>query len=253
LQARDLCVRFGGLRALSNVTFAVASSELVGIIGPNGAGKTTLSHVLSGIVAPECGRLSFDGVDLTGRAPHQFCWRGIARTFQTPRVFRALTVLENVTFGARFLHRRPRGHGRRSRVAGIDELARATLARVGMTGDAGLPAGALPAGRQRLLEIAMALAARPRLLLLDEVAAGLTEREREHVAGLIRGIQRELRVAVIWIEHAVGTLMRAVDRMMVLDHGELIADGAPATVAADPRVMDAYLDRHGADLPRADP
>ena len=109
MQARDLCVRFGGLRALSNVTFEVAPSELVGIIGPNGAGKTTLFHVLSGIVAPASGRLSFDGVDLTGRAPHQFCWRGIARTFQTPRVFRALTVLENVTFGARFLHRRRRG------------------------------------------------------------------------------------------------------------------------------------------------
>jgi branched-chain amino acid transport system ATP-binding protein len=156
-------------------------------------------------------------------------------------VFRALTVLENVTFAARFLHRRQRGPGRHSRVAGIDELARATLARVGMTGDAGLPAGALPAARQRLLEIAMALAQRPRLLLLDEVAAGLTERETEHVAALIRGIQRELRVAVIWIEHAVGPLMRAVDRMMVLDGGELIADGAPAAVAADPRVMDAYV------------
>jgi branched-chain amino acid transport system ATP-binding protein len=241
LQARDLCVRFGGRLALSNVTFAVASSELVGIIGPNGAGKTTLSHVLSGIVAPESGRLSFDGVDLTGRAPHLFCWRGIARTFQAPRVFRALTVLENVTFGARFLHRRQPGPGRRSPVAGIDELARATLARVGMTGDAALLAGALPAARQRLLEIAMALAARPRLLLLDEVAAGLTERETEHVAGLIRGIQRELRVAVIWIEHSAGTLVRAVDRMMVLDGGELIADGAPATVAADPRVMGAYV------------
>ena len=116
MQARDLCVRFGGLRALSNVTFAVSPSELVGIIGPNGAGKTTLFHVLSGIVAPASGRLSFDGDDLTGRAPHQFCWRGIARTFQTPRVFRALTVLENVTFGARFPSPAAarRGHGRRA-------------------------------------------------------------------------------------------------------------------------------------------
>lgn len=241
MQARDLCVRFGGLRALSNVTFAVAPSELVGIIGPNGAGKTTLFHVLSGIVAPASGRLSFAGHDLTGRAPHQFCWRGIARTFQTPRVFPALTVLENVTFGARFLHRRHRRAATGKRAAGLDELARAALARVEMTGDASLRAGALPPARQRLLEIAMALATSPRLVLLDEVAAGLTESEADHVAGLIRGIQRELGIAVIWIEHAVGTLMRAVDRMMVLDYGELIADGAPAAVAADRRVIDAYL------------
>ena len=241
MQARDLCVRFGGLRALSNVTFAVAPSELVGIIGPNGAGKTTLFHVLSGIVAPASGRLSFAGHDLTGRAPHQFCWRGIARTFQTPRVFPALTVLENVAFGARFLHRRQRHAVAGTHAARLDEAARAALARVEMTGDASLSAGALPPARQRLLEIAMALATNPRLLLLDEVVAGLTESEAAEVAGLIRGIQRELGVAVIWIEHAVGTLMRAVDRMMVLDYGELIADGAPAAVAADRRVIDAYL------------
>ncbi len=241
MQARDLCVRFGGLRALSNVTFAVAPSELVGIIGPNGAGKTTLFHVLSGIVAPASGRLSFAGHDLTGRAPHQFCWRGIARTFQTPRVFPALTVLENVAFGARFLHRRQRRAIAGTRAARLDEAARAALARVEMTGDASLSAGALPPARQRLLEIAMALATNPRLLLLDEVVAGLTESEAAEVARLIRGIQRELGVAVIWIEHAVGTLMRAVDRMMVLDYGELIADGAPAAVAADRRVIDAYL------------
>ena len=241
MQARDLSVRFGGLRALSNVTFAVAPSELVGIIGPNGAGKTTLFHVLSGIVTPASGRLSFNGVDLTGRAPHQFCWRGIARTFQTPRVFRAMSVLENVTFGARFLHRREGRDRGRPHAAVLAEQARAALARLEMLGEAQTAAGALPPARQRLLEIAMALATNPRLILLDEVAAGLTESEADRVAGLIRAIQRELGIAVIWIEHAVGTLMRAVDRMMVLDYGELIADGAPAVVAADPRVVDAYL------------
>jgi branched-chain amino acid transport system ATP-binding protein len=236
-------VRFGGLRALTNVTFRVRRAELVGIIGPNGAGKTTLFHALSGIVTPTSGRLLFDGVDLTGHPPHQFCWRGIARTFQTPRLFRAMTVLDNVMFGVRFLHRR------RVRAREVEAGARAALARVELSGDAGTLAGALPPARQRLLELAMALGTSPRLLLLDEVAAGLTEAEAAHTAGLIRQIQRDLSIAIIWIEHAVGILMRAVDRVMVLDYGELIADGAPAAVAADRRVIDAYLGAEGEALP----
>jgi branched-chain amino acid transport system ATP-binding protein len=246
---RGLSVRFGGLRALTDVTFRVGRCELVGIMGPNGAGKTTLFHVLSGIVLPTTGRLMFDGSDLTGRAPHQFCRRGVARTFQTPRVFRAMTVLENVMFGLRFARRaRAPASLVSSRAHGVarDVAARAALARVGMLDDAPLLAGALPPARQRRLEIAMALATSPRLLLLDEVAAGLTEAEADHTASLIRGIQRELSIAVIWIEHAVGVLMRAVDRMLVLDYGELIADGAPAAVAADRRVIDAYLGAEGA-------
>jgi branched-chain amino acid transport system ATP-binding protein len=237
VSAREVGVRFGGLRALGSLTFAIAPGELLGIIGPNGAGKTTLFHVMSGVVAPTQGRLHIDGVDLTGRAPQIFCRRGVARTFQTPRVFRASTALDNVAFGVRFARRPPDG------VAGGDPNARARgwLERVGLGAFADTLAGALPPARQRLLEIAMALGTGPRLLLLDEVAAGLTDTEADRVAALVRALHAELGLAIVWIEHAVGRLMRTVDRMLVLDHGDLIADGAPQAVAADKRVIDAYL------------
>ena len=232
VSAREVGVRFGGLQALGSLTFSIAPGELLGIIGPNGAGKTTLFHVMSGVVAPTQGRLHVDGADLTGRAPQIFCRRGVARTFQTPRVFRASSALDNVAFGVRFA-RRHRGD-----VAG---RARALLERVDLGAFIDTPAGALPPARQRMLEIAMALGTGPRLLLLDEVAAGLTDAEADRVAALVRALHAELGIAVAWIEHAVGRLMRTVDRMLVLDHGDLIADGAPAAVAADKRVIDAYL------------
>jgi len=240
LSVRSLGVRFGGLQALANLSFDIAPGELIGIIGPNGAGKTTLFHVMSGVVTPTHGTLHLGGADLTGRAPHVYCRHGVARTFQTPRVFRAASALDNVTFGMRFARRH--GGGRQRADAGArDAQARALLARLDLADAAATPAGALPPARQRMLEIAMALSTSPRLLLLDEVAAGLTDREAERVAALVRGLRDELHIGVIWIEHAVGRLMRTVDRVMVLHHGELIADGAPAGVAADKRVIDAYL------------
>jgi branched-chain amino acid transport system ATP-binding protein len=248
LRVRGLGVRFGGLQALANLSFAIQSAELIGIIGPNGAGKTTLFHAMSGIVTPTHGRLWVDGVDLTGRPPQIYCRRGIARTFQTPRVFRSSTALENVAFGIRFA-RRPGSAPAPAEASAtsakgesnIEEQALSLLQRVDLAGSAQVLAGALPPARQRLLEIAMALGTRPRLLLLDEVAAGLTETEADRTAVIVRELRDELRIAVVWIEHAVGKLMRTVDRMLVLNHGELIADGPPATVAADKRVIDAYL------------
>ena len=235
VSAREVGVRFGGLRALGSLTFTIARGELLGIIGPNGAGKTTLFHVMSGVVAPTQGSLCVNGADLTGRPPQNFCRRGVARTFQTPRVFRASTALDNVAFGMRF--------ARRTGGEKIDilERARALLERVDLAAFADTPAGALPPARQRILEVAVALGTGPRLLLLDEVAAGLTDAEADRVAALVRALHAELGIAVAWIEHAVGRLMRTVDRMLVLDHGDLIADGAPAAVAADKRVIDAYL------------
>jgi branched-chain amino acid transport system ATP-binding protein len=235
VELRGLTVRFGGISALSGVTFRVGPAELMGIIGPNGAGKTTLFNVMSGIVAPTAGMFRVNDVNLTGKRAHVFNRVGVARTFQTARVFRNLTVRENVQFGLRFPWRR----GGRA----IDVMAETNglMARLGLIDQAQIPAGSLPPTRQRLLEIAMALSTNPRLLLLDEVAAGLTQGEAETMASLIRSIRQERNISVIWIEHNVATLMRAVERVIVLHHGEVLADGVPAQVAQDRAVIDAYL------------
>ena len=232
---RDLTLRFGGIAALSGVTFEAGPAELVGIIGPNGAGKTTLFNVMSGVTPPTAGAIRFDGAELVGRPAHVFNRLGIARTFQTARVFRNLTVRENVQFGLRFPWRR--GGRAADPRAETDSL----LARLGMMDQADVTAGSLPPTRQRLLEIAMALATNPRLLLLDEVAAGLTQAEAEAMAAVIQSIRQERKITVIWIEHNVVTLMRTVDRVMVLHQGEVLADGLPNDVARDRAVIDAYL------------
>jgi branched-chain amino acid transport system ATP-binding protein len=241
IELSGLAVRFGGIAALSGVTFTAGPSEFIGIIGPNGAGKTTLFNVMSGMVSPTAGVFRINGVDLAGRRAHVFNRMGIARTFQTARVFRNLPVRENVQFGLRFPWRRG---GRAVNVrAETDDL----LARLGLRDQAHILAGSLPPTRQRLLEIAMALATNPRLLLLDEVAAGLTQSEAETMAALIQALRRERDISVIWIEHNVVTLMRAVERVMVLHHGEVLADGPPAQVAQDRAVIDAYLGEAAAE------
>ena len=176
LVAEGVTVRFGGLVAVDAVDLEVRDRELVGVIGPNGAGKTTFFHALSGVLAPTAGRLRLDGEDLTGRPAHVFATRGIARTFQTPRVFRDMTAEQNVRFGLEFAGR-ARGHPHDA----FDD-ARSILGFLGLEEVAGVPAGALTPARQRLLEIGMALGARPRVLLLDEVAAGLTATEVDATA-----------------------------------------------------------------------
>ena len=234
LEARSVTVRFGGLTAVDGVSAAFAPGELVGIIGPNGAGKTTFFNALSGVQEPSGGELFAGGKRLTGQAPHRYAQQGVARTFQTPRVFAELAVAANIDFGLQFA-----GRGRSGSWLLKDTTSILNL--IGLPQQADLPAAALTPSQQRLLEIGMALATRPRLLLLDEVAAGLTEAEVEAMAQLIRRLRDELDLTVIWIEHAVTTLLRHVERVLVLHQGRKIADGTPSEVVRNAEVIEAYL------------
>ena len=241
LAARSVVVRFGGLTAVDGVDLEIADRTLVGIIGPNGAGKTTFFNALSGLVTPTAGRLFVGGVDLTRKPAHVFARAGIARTFQTPRVFADMTVAESVRFGLEFAGRR-----RRAEHAALGEVPD-ILGFLGLGESAALPARAVTPARQRLLEIGMALATRPRVLLLDEVAAGLTQTEVAGVARLVRRCRDELGLSVVWIEHAVGVLLDAVERVLVLHQGRTLAEGSPSAVARDPGVIEAYLGEGAAE------
>jgi branched-chain amino acid transport system ATP-binding protein len=234
LEARAVTVRFGGLTAVDAVSVAFAAGELVGIIGPNGAGKTTFFDTLSGVTVPTSGELVVLGRRLTGAAPHRFARQGIARTFQTPRVFAALSVAANIDFGLQFA-------GRRRSAPALLGDATSILALVGLDAQRDLAAASMTPSQQRLLEIGMALATRPKLLLLDEVAAGLTESEVEAMGRLVKRLRDELDLTVVWIEHAVRTLLAHVGRVIVLHQGRKIADAAPADVVRDPHVVAAYL------------
>ena len=261
LEARDLTLRFGGLVAVDAVSVRFDAGELVGIIGPNGAGKTTLFNALSGVLAPTSGRILAQGRDLTGARAHRYARHGVARTFQTPRVFGELVVQANVEFGLSFAGRsrkaQPesalrgwlRGQGaegwlpKRRTEGGAYALrdAPAILNLIGLADQAGLPAAALTPAQQRRLEIGMALATQPRVLLLDEVAAGLTQTEVEDLAALVQRIRDQQGITVIWIEHAVTTLLRHVERVIVLHQGRVIADGTPSQVVRNAEVVEAYL------------
>ncbi|MBA3594111.1 MAG: ABC transporter ATP-binding protein [Polaromonas sp.] len=234
LEARDITVRFGGLTAVDAVNATFRAGELVGIIGPNGAGKTTFFNAISGVQMPTSGQLLVAGRNLSGQAPHHYAAAGIARTFQTPRVFADMPVAANIDFGLKFAGRHRKGAWQLRDEASILEL-------IGLEAQADLPAGAITPSQQRALEIGMALATRPRLLLLDEVAAGLTEAEIENMALLIRRMRDELGLTVVWIEHAVTTLLRHVERVIVLHQGRVIADGTPAEVVRNAEVIEAYL------------
>ncbi|MEY3381028.1 MAG: ABC transporter ATP-binding protein [Hylemonella sp.] len=244
LQVHDLSVRFGGLTAVDGVSASFYPGELVGIIGPNGAGKTTLFNAISGVQLPSSGRLSVQGRRLTGRSPHRFAALGVARTFQTPRVFADMPVAANIEFGLKFAGRRRRKYLFWGDEVGVPWALRdapSILSLIGLLPQAGLPAGDITPSQQRLLEIGMALATRPKLLLLDEVAAGLTDAEVEDMARLIRRLRDELDVTVIWIEHAVATLLQHVERVIVLHQGRMLADDSPHNVVRNPEVIEAYL------------
>jgi branched-chain amino acid transport system ATP-binding protein len=223
--------RFGGLTAVRDVSFEVRAGDLLGIIGPNGAGKTTLFNVISGYYRPEEGRIVFDGRDVTGLPPHEICRLGLTRTFQLVKPFGNLSVLDNVMIGA--LTRLPT-------IAAARLEAERVVERCGLGTHAAARARTLPVGLRKRLEVARALATRPRLLLLDEVMSGLNPTELGAIIELIGQLHAD-GVTLVVIEHIMAAMMRLARRIVVLHHGERIAEGAPADVVADRRVVDAYL------------
>jgi branched-chain amino acid transport system ATP-binding protein len=231
LQVQGLSKRFGGLVANDGVDLRVGEREIVGLIGPNGAGKTTFFNCVTGQLRIDAGRVVFAGDDLTNRPPEEVARAGIARTFQIVKVFKEMTVLDNVMVGA-FL-REPRASAARGRALSALEL-------VGLAAQAGARAGDLPVALQKRLELARAVATGPRLIVLDEALSGLTPAETQEALGVVRAL-RDRGIALLVVEHVMEVIMTVSDRVVVLDRGRRIAEGPPQAIAQDAKVIEAYL------------
>ncbi|MCW5730299.1 MAG: ABC transporter ATP-binding protein [Alphaproteobacteria bacterium] len=232
LEVRGLSKSFRGLKAVQDVSFDVTEGEILALIGPNGAGKTTCFNLIAGVFAPDQGSVRLGGMDITGLRPDQVCRAGIGRTFQIVKPFQQLSVEENVIVGAL---------NRLHDVGAARERAREILEMLGLAAKRALPAASLTLPERKCLEVARAMATGPKLLLLDEVMAGLRPTETDHMVGVFRRLNEETGLTILLIEHVMRAVMALAGRIVVLHHGETIAEGGPGEVVRDPAVLECYL------------
>jgi branched-chain amino acid transport system ATP-binding protein len=235
LTVTGLTKRFGAFVAVNDVSFEVEQGEILGLIGPNGSGKSTTFNCIAGLYAPAAGRITFEGREIAGLTANRVCHQGIGRTFQIPRPFRNLSLLDNVMLSAYF------GQDRTVTRNDCRRLAEEALHTVGLPADAHGTTDGLGAAALKKLELARALATQPRLLLADESLNGLDHAEMEQAADMLERIRRDKGITIVWVEHIMGVLMRVVDRVVVLDHGQVIFAGNPQEAQSDARVVEVYL------------